>query len=78
MRIPLLLRLFQSKDDLRNYFYPSPCSFFFGSTSSGKTVNERTAMQTKDVYACVGIPAETIASLPLNTYRHTDKGKGNS
>jgi len=50
-------------------------NFFFGSTPSGKVVNERTAMQTTAVYACVRILAETIASLPLHTYRHTDNGK---
>lgn len=48
---------------------------FFGGTASGKTVNERTAMQTTAVYACVRILAETIASLPLNIYRSTDNGK---
>jgi len=45
-------------------------NFFFGSTPSGKVVNERTAMQTTAVYACVRILAETIASLPLHTYRY--------
>jgi HK97 family phage portal protein len=50
-------------------------SFFFGTTSSGKVVNERTAMQTTAVYACVRILAETIASLPLHTYRYTKNGK---
>lgn len=50
-------------------------SFFFGSTTSGKVVNEQTAMQTTAVYACVRILAETIASLPLHTYRHTKNGK---
>ncbi|MRR29812.1 phage portal protein, partial [bacterium] len=32
-------------------------------------------MQATAVYACVRILAETIASLPLHTYRQTDKGK---
>nr|WP_156203397.1 phage portal protein [Candidatus Syntrophocurvum alkaliphilum] len=50
-------------------------NFLFGSTSSGKLVNERTAMQTTAVYACVRILAETLASLPLHTYKRTDKGK---
>jgi HK97 family phage portal protein len=53
----------------------SAYTFFFGTTSSGKTVNERTAMQTTAVYACVRVLAEAIASLPLHTYRYTDKGK---
>lgn len=37
-------------------------SFLFGRTTSGKPVNERTAMQTTAVYACVRILAEAIAS----------------
>ena len=68
-------RFFKARDKPKNYLNNSQFSFFFGSTASGKTVNERTAMQTTAVYACVRILAETIASLPLHTYRHTDKGK---
>jgi HK97 family phage portal protein len=49
--------------------------FIFGTASSGKTVNEKTAMQTSVVYACVRIIAETIASLPFHTYRSTPTGK---
>ena len=33
-------------------------------------------MQTTAVYACVRILAETLASLPLHTYKRTAKGKG--
>ncbi len=32
-------------------------------------------MQTTGVYACVRILSETLASLPLHTYKHTDRGK---
>ena len=32
-------------------------------------------MQTTAVYACVRILSETLASLPLHTYRHTERGK---
>ena len=49
-------------------------SFLFGSTTSGKPVNERTAMQTTAVYACVRILAEAIASLPLHVYEYQDDG----
>jgi len=49
--------------------------FFWGQTSSGKTVNPSTAMQTSVVYACVRILAETVASLPLFLYIYTDKGR---
>ncbi len=49
-------------------------SFMFGRTTSGKPVNERTAMQTTAVYACVRILAEAIASLPLHVYSYREDG----
>ena len=49
-------------------------SFLFGRTTSGKPVNERTAMQTMAVYACVRILAEAVASLPLHVYEYQDDG----
>ena len=49
-------------------------SFLFGRTTSGKSVNERTAMQTTAVYACVRILAEAVASLPLHVYEYQDDG----
>lgn len=75
LKIPLISRIFQSRASPKNSFWGNTYSFFFGNTTSGKAVNERTAMQTTAVYACVRILAETIASLPLHTYRYTDKGK---
>ena len=75
MKIPVLSRLLKPRASPKNRLYGSTYSFFFGGTASGKTVNERTAMQTTAVYACVRILAETIASLPLNIYRSTDNGK---
>ncbi|MDA8227044.1 MAG: phage portal protein [Desulfitobacterium hafniense] len=71
----ILSGLFRSRDKPQNSLLGSAYSFFFGSTASGKTVNERTAMQTTAVYACVRILAETVASLPLHTYKYTDGGK---
>ena len=68
-------RIFKARDKPKNTLPGSTYSFFFGSTTSGKTVNERTALQTTAVYACVRILAETIASLPLHTYRYTERGK---
>ncbi len=68
-------RIFKARDKPKNMLPGSTYSFFFGSTTSGKTVNERTALQTTAVYACVRILAETIASLPLHTFRYTDRGK---
>jgi len=75
MQIPVLNRFFKARDKPKNSLLGSAYSFFFGSTSSGKAVNERTAMQTTAVYACVRILAETLVSLPLHTYKYTDNGK---
>ena len=75
MKIPFLSRLFPSRASPKNSFWSSPYNFFFGASSSGKAVNEKTALQTTAVYACVRILAETIASLPLHTYRYSPGGK---
>ena len=75
MKIPFLSRFFQTRASPQNSFWGNTCSFFFGTSSSGKTVNERTALQTTAVYACVRILAETIASLPMHTYRYAPNGK---
>ena len=75
MKIPVLSKLFRSRADPKNSMWQSAYQFFFGPTSSGKVVNEKSAMQTTAVYACVRILSETIASLPLHTYQKTDKGK---
>jgi len=75
MKIPIISRLREPRAGPKNSFWCSTYSFLFGSTTSGKTVNEKTAMQTTAVYACVRILAETIASLPLHTYRYTETGK---
>ena len=75
MKIPFLSRLFPSRASPKNSFWSSPYSFFFGASSSGKSVSEITALQTTAVYACVRILAETIASLPLHTYRYSSGGK---
>ncbi|NLB87567.1 MAG: phage portal protein [Bacteroidales bacterium] len=71
----ILNRLFKPRERPQNNFLGSAYTFFFGSTTSGKVVNERTAMQTTAVYACVRVLSETLASLPLHTYKHTERGK---
>nr|WP_077838995.1 phage portal protein [Clostridium beijerinckii] len=73
--MPIISKLKESRAGPKNSLWGNTYSFFFGSTTSGKTVNERTAMQTTAVYACVRILAETIASLPLHTYKYTETGK---
>ncbi len=75
MKIPILSNLFKSRASPKNTFWQNAYAFFFGPTPSGKTVNERTAMTTSAVYACVRVLAETIASLPLHVYRRTERGK---
>jgi HK97 family phage portal protein len=49
-------------------------AFFFGTSSAGKNVQPRTAVQVSAVYACVRVIAETIASLPLHLYKYESKG----
>ncbi len=71
--------LFRSRDKPEDGRHPKNRSggtlgFLFGSTTSGKAVNERTAMQTSAVYACVRILSESIAGLPLHVYRYNRDG----
>jgi HK97 family phage portal protein len=75
MKIPILSRFLEPRAGPKNSLWGNTYSFLFGSTTSGKLVNERTAIQTTAVYACVRILAETIASLPLHTYKYTENGK---
>ena len=44
-------------------------TFSFGMAGSGKSVNARTAIQVSAVYACVRVIAETVASVPLFSFR---------
>ncbi|MDD4528233.1 MAG: phage portal protein, partial [Candidatus Margulisbacteria bacterium] len=69
-----LKRLFKSRDKPKDSVSQAP-NFYMGQSVSGKVVNERTSMQTTAVFACVRIIAETIASLPLHTYRYRGEGK---
>jgi len=52
MKIPILSGLLKPRASPKNSLYGGTYSFLFGGTASGKTVNERTAMQTTAVYAC--------------------------
>ena len=52
----------------------SSFTFYMGSSSSGKTVTERSAMQMTAVYACVRILSEAVAGLPLHFYRYKEDG----
>lgn len=70
----LLKNIFKARDKPQNRTPGSSYSFFFGGTTSGKPVNEHTAMQMTAVYSCVRILAEAVAGLPLHLYRYTDNG----
>ena len=70
----ILSGLFRSRDKPKNSTVGSGYSFFFGGTTSGKRVNEMSAMQMTAVYSCVRILAEAMAGLPLHLYRYTDNG----
>lgn len=75
MKLPSILGIRGARDKPKNSYGGSAYSFFFGRSTSGKAVNERTAMQTTAVYSCVRILAETVASLPVHLYRYTATGK---
>jgi len=66
--------LFRSRDKPQNRTVGSTYTFYMGGSTSGKPVNERSAMQMTAVYSCVRILAEAVAGLPLHLYRYTDTG----
>ena len=66
--------LFHSRDKPQNRTSGSAFSFFMGNSTSGKRVNERTAMQMTAVYSCVRILSEAVASLPLHFYEYQEDG----
>ena len=70
----ILQGLFRSRDKPENRTVGSSFSFFMGGSTSGKPVNERSAMQMTAVYSCVRILAEAIAGLPLHLYRYNENG----
>src|SRR5262245_21787979 len=49
-----------------------------GRGSAGITVNERTALNCTNVYACVRVISETFATLPWPVYRSVERGKSKS
>ena len=67
-------KLFRSRDKPENRTAGSAYAFLMGGSTSGKSVNERSAMQMTAVYACVRILSEAIAGLPLHMYRYRDDG----
>jgi len=66
--------IFKARDKPKDALGGERYNFFFGSTSSGKPVNEHTAMQMTAVYSCVRILSETLAGLPLHVYKYNENG----
>lgn len=66
--------IFRGRDAPTDRTSGSAYSFFMGGSTSGKRVNERTAMQMTAVYSCVRILSEAVAGLPLQFYRYTADG----
>ena len=64
--------IFKARDKPKNLGGGS--SFLWGSSSSGKVVNEKTAMQMTAVYSCIRILSEAIAGLPLFVYQYGSDG----
>ena len=66
--------LFRARDKPTNSTNGSGYRFFMGSSTAGKAVTERSAMQMTAVYSCVRILAEAIAGLPLHLYCYKEDG----
>ena len=66
--------IFHARDKPKNSTNGSSYRFMMGSSTAGKAVTERSAMQMTAVYACVRILSEAIAGLPLHLYQYTDDG----
>lgn len=71
----ILNGLFRARDAPKNRTSGSAYSFFMGGSTSGKRVNERSAMQMTAVYSCVRILSEAVAGLPLHLYKYTNGGR---
>jgi HK97 family phage portal protein len=71
MRFPKIFNRFKSRD---KPLTGSSVGFLFGRTSSGKSVNERTALSVTGVYACVRIISESVAGLPFQLLEYSSSG----
>ena len=70
----ILSGLVKSRDRPKNATSGTAFRFYLGSSTAGKSVSERSAMQMTAVYACVRVLSEAVAGLPLHLYRYTDQG----
>lgn len=72
--LEIFTKLFKSRDKPQNVSVGSAYRFFFGGSTAGKNVTERSSMQMTAVYSCVRVLAEAVAGLPLHLYKYTDSG----
>lgn len=66
--------IFHSRDKPKNSTAGASYRFYMGTSTSGRRVSERSAMQMTAVYSCVRILSEAVAGLPLHLYKYTDTG----
>ena len=66
--------LFHSRDKPKNSTAGSAYRFYMGSSTAGKNVTERSAMQMTAVYSCVRVLSEAVAGLPLHVYKYRPDG----
>ena len=66
--------LFHSRDKPQNSTAGSAYRFYMGSSTAGKNVTERSAMQMTAVYSCVRVLSEAVAGLPLHVYKYRSDG----
>lgn len=72
--LEIFTKLFKSRDKPKNVSVGSAYRFFFGGSTAGKNITERSSMQMTAVYSCVRVLAEAVAGLPLHLYKYTDSG----
>ena len=67
-------RLFKSRAQPQDSLAGAAYVPRIGMSTSGNAVNQRSSMQLTAVYCCVRVLSETIAGLPLITYRYGKDG----
>ncbi len=70
----ILSGIFKARDKPANATSGSAYRFLMGGSTTGKNVNERSAMQMTAVYSCVRILSEAVAGLPLHLYEYKENG----
>ena len=80
MKIPIISRFFERKEEKRDQLSLTPKEFAklfvdYFQTKSGVNINRETAIKISAVFACVNYKASTISSLPCALYKRSDTGK---